>query len=248
MIIRDATLKKFIKYRKIKDLFDLSSIEFWSSFIGAIGMCLLMYVTVKTNTTENINTIFCSLTKDIAVALIGFLGFTVTGLAILTGVISKKEVQAIGKLNKLEHLEKILLSFYLLGLVTAVTIIGLLATFLMSMSIYPIHIKSVFIITFVFSYLIIFILFYAVKLIGNSLEIFFIVNSAEEEKQKPYDNLKNEYNSYRITALEYVCLTKLGKDGLNKYQEILKKQIEDNDNLEKKMTLEKIYNEHFNIT
>ena len=54
----------------------------------------------RNNTLENINILISALTKDIAVALISFLGFTVSGLAILTGVISKKEVQTVMRARK----------------------------------------------------------------------------------------------------------------------------------------------------
>ena len=56
-------------------------------------------------------------------ALIGFLGFIVTGLAILTGAISSKVVKHLQDRNKMLPLEKILLSFYLLGLISAFEIL-----------------------------------------------------------------------------------------------------------------------------
>jgi hypothetical protein len=60
---------------------------------------------------------------NIGMALIGFLGFIVTGLAILTGAISSKVVKHLQDRNKMLPLEKILLSFYLLGLISAFEIL-----------------------------------------------------------------------------------------------------------------------------
>ena len=56
-------------------------------------------------------------------ALIGFLGFIVTGLTILTGAISSKVVKHLQDRNKMLPLEKILLSFYLLGLISTFEIL-----------------------------------------------------------------------------------------------------------------------------
>lgn len=242
--MKDSALKKFGKYGKYKDLIDINSLEVRVSIIGSILISFLLKGTLEDNSLNQINLLFQSLTKDIAVALIGFLGFTVAGLAILTGVISKKEVEKIVKSNKLQNLEKILLSFYLLGIVTSVVMVGLMCLYILSMSNKEYSVKIVLLLSIVFSYLIIFILFYAVKLIGNSLEIFFIVNSSEVISVKEKENLKVVYNSYRLTALENVCLKKMNQADLADYMNIIKEQI--TENMLEREELEKLFNEHFN--
>lgn len=166
-MIEDTSINKIKYYKKYKDIYDRTSLECNIAFFGAIVIVVLLYFSVSSNEISNINNLFCVLTKDIAVALIGFLGFTVAGLAILTGVISNKIVHKISETNKNDNLEKILLSFYFLGLVTGFTIICLFALYIMSVSNLPINISKVIAAGFVFSYLVIFIIFYAIKLIGN---------------------------------------------------------------------------------
>ncbi|MDR0825246.1 MAG: hypothetical protein LBN74_09140 [Prevotella sp.] len=122
------------KYNKVKDCFDRSSLECNDAFFGAAIIIIALYYSINNNTIENINSIFVTLTKDVAISLIGFLGFTVSGLAILTGVISQKIVQKVISVNKKEHLEKLLLSFYFLGIVTGIVIIGLFLLYLLSSS------------------------------------------------------------------------------------------------------------------
>lgn len=216
--------------------------------MGAFVIAILLSFTVSNNEISNINNLFIALTKDIAVALIGFLGFTVAGLAILTGVISNKVVHKIYKTNKNDNLEKILLSFYFLGLTTGIAIICLFALYIISVSSQPFNNSVVIAIGFAISYLVIFIIFYAIKLIGNCLEIFFIVNETdlvdkEESTTVELKDLKNIYNSYRLTALEYVCLKKMKEQDLKDYMKIISDQIEGNDEL--KSELEKMYETHF---
>ena len=182
-MINDAQFKKFVTYKKYVDVFDFKTIECKAALFGALALTAISYFSALDNTLENVNMLISALTKDVGVALISFLGFTVSGLAILTGVISKKEVQAVARANKIEVLERILLSFYLLGLVTAVTIVGLFCCYILGISNAAFLLKHFIVLVFIFSYLVVFILFYAVKLIGNSLEIFFIVNSIQGDEE-----------------------------------------------------------------
>lgn len=241
-MIKDTSFEKIKKYRKISDCFDRSSLECNVAFYGAFLFSLILYIVIENSGINSINNMFTTITKDVSIALIGFLGFTVSGLAILTGVISQKVVQKISQVNKRERLEKILLSFYLLGIVTAFTILGLLFTYIFSSSDLYYNIRVVLILTFIFTYLVIFILFYSVKLIGNCLEIFFIVNSDEEVAEA--NKLKQIYNTYRLTALESVCLKHIGLDGVNEYKRIVKEEVDSNTVY--KNDLLEMYREHFN--
>lgn len=53
--------------------------------------------------------------------------------------------------------------------------------------------------------------------------------------------MKNIYNSYRLTALEYVCLKKMKEQDLKDYMKIIYEQIDENENDE----LKKMYESHF---
>ena len=118
-MIKDTSFGKIKKYRKIGDCFDRSSLECNIAFYRAFLFCVILYVMIKNSEISSINNMFCYNNKRYFDCTYWFLGFTVSGLAILTGVISQKVVQKISKVNKRERLEKILLSFYLLGIVIA---------------------------------------------------------------------------------------------------------------------------------
>ena len=106
----------------------------------------------------------------------------------------------------------------------AVVLVALILHFIVE-----IPVASIFIINLIgisiLSYLIIFILFYSVKLIGNCLELFYIVNGYESLDEEKTD-YKAIYNNYRITAIEKVNLSNTTKEKVNEYKEVVKQLIE----------------------
>lgn len=223
--VKDSSYKKLFELEKYKDLYDFSSLE---CRIAVIGMILLDTVFAVCSFAVGVDETVIkavSLLDDIGIALIGYIGFTVSALAILTGAISSKVVNIIKTRNKMVVLERILLSFYLMGIVcAAVVLVALILHFIVE-----IPVASIFIINLIgisiLSYLIIFILFYSVKLIGNCLELFYIVNGYEllDEEKADY---KAIYNNYRITAIEKVNLSNTSIEKVNEYKEVVKQLIE----------------------
>ena len=92
-----------------------------------------------------------------------------------------------------------------------------------------------------------YIVFYAIRLIGNCLEVFFIVNSIDEEAKIniPHRSAREIYDGYRITALEAVCLKHLGREGFEEYSRIVKEQV--NESIDYADELKQMYEIHFNI-
>ena len=220
--VKDSSYKKLFELEKYKDLYDFSSLE---CRIAVIGMILLDIVFAVCSFSVGVDETVIkavSLLDDIGIALIGYIGFTVSALAILTGAISSKVVNIIKTRNKMVVLERILLSFYLMGIV--VVLVALILHFIVE-----IPVASIFMINLIgisiLSYLIIFILFYSVKLIGNCLELFYIVNGYEllDEEKTDY---KAIYNNYRITAIEKVNLSNTSIEKVNEYKEVVKQLIE----------------------
>ena len=223
--VKDSSYKKLFELEKYKDLYDFSSLE---CRIAVIGMILLDIVFAVCSFAVGVNETVIkavSLLDDIGIALIGYIGFTVSALAILTGAISSKVVNIIKTRNKMVVLERILLSFYLMGIVCAtVVLVALILHFVVE-----IPVASIFVINLIgvsiLSYLIIFMLFYSVKLIGNCLELFYIVNGYELLEEEKID-YKAIYNNYRITAIEKVNLSNTSIEKVNEYKEVVKQLIE----------------------
>lgn len=227
--MKDTSFIKLFKYKKYKDLYDIHSIEFIVSVISVISINVIFYITEKYIGLDGFVNEGISFIDNIGIALIGLLGFIVTGLAILTGAISSKVVQHLQNKSKMQALEEILLSFYLLGLVSAFEILFIL--FLHFISLIPIpSIKIIdIIIVSLLTYSTVFIIFYAVKLIGNCLELFYIINNMQIVLDNSFD-LKIKYNNYRLIALEKIVLSKTSLDTINDYKNTILELI-GNDNI-----------------
>lgn len=243
--INDSSYEKLIKMKKYKDVYDFSSLECRIAFIVTIILDIIFAICSYHMGIDVVVDKCVALLDNIGISLIGFLGFIVTGLAILTGAISSKVVRRLKDRNKMDILERILLSFYLIGLISAFLIVS---AFILHFTI-AIPVKSILVIDIIFmtifSYLITFTFFYAVKLIGNCLELFYIVNSMLSVDDSIVD-YKAKYNSYRITALEKMQLSDKSPEKVQEYEELIKVLIEKYAiSAEEQKILMKMHSEHF---
>lgn len=219
--MKDVSFAKLIKLKKYRDLVDFKSIECVVALVSTIvfdGMILVW------NCYENCNDIVNSIATiidGIGIALIGFLGFIVTGLAILTGAISSKIVKRLQVRSKMEALDRILLSFYLLGIISA--FIVLISFFLHLIIALPIEAHLVFVIILgtIYSYFTVFTVFYAVKLIGNCLELFMIINEMQVLEENDDFRYKMKYNDYRLMALEKLGLSTTSEETIEAYKKCI---------------------------
>lgn len=205
-MIKDTSFKDIMRYKKYKDVYDFKSIEAVVSLVGSIIITITIAIVISHANIYDVNTLIRSLTKDIGIALIGLLGFVVTGLAILTSAISNKIMNIITKKNKLEIIIRILSSFYLLSFIIASVVLLSLFFYIISFLNMDINLIFLIITTLVLSYLIIFIFFYAVSLVGNCIQIFKIINMIDDRDNN--NNLSTEekdlYNNFRIIAIERI--------------------------------------------
>lgn len=247
--IKDSSFKKLREMHKYKDVFDCSSLECRIAIIVTLILDILFAICSYYMGIDSIVNECVALLDSISISLIGFLGFIVTGLAILTGAISSKVVKKLQDRKKMDALERILLSFYLVGLISAFIIANAFILHFIA----AIPVKSIFIINIVLmtilSYLIIFTFFYAVKLIGNCLELFYIVNNIQTFLDNNIVEYKVKYDSYRIIALEQMQLIATSVTKVQEYRELIKELIEkDSLSPQERQILLKMHSEHFNCT
>lgn len=243
--INDSAYAKMLESKKYKDLFDLSSLECRIAIGGMVILDIIFIVCsicIGTNETVEFG---ISIVHDIGIALIGFLGFIVSALAVLTGAISSKVVKYLQDRNKINSLERILQSFYLIGVVCAFEILVIfIIRFLASIpidSLLPINVLC----ANALSYITIFVIFYAVKLIGNCLELFYIVNNLQIIAENNVD-FKSKYNNYRIAVLEKEMLKDSSVEKIREYKNTIENLIKSDDiSNEQKTILLKMVKEHF---
>lgn len=247
-MIKDSSFDDIKKYKKYRDLYDKKSIEFFVSLVSAIIVTILLTIIIKQTNIDDANSIIRSLTKDIAIALIGLLGFVVTGLAILTSAISNKLMNIMYQKGKVDHIKKILLSFYLLSFCIGVCILLDIFFYIISFCNSSINMYVFAIVTFICTYLSVFIIFYSIALVGNCVQIFSIINSPIVLETKLSKEEKEIFDSFRITTIEKIVFlmdTLDPKSRINMYRSTMIQLIDNNfDDDIKKAKMKKYLYEH----
>lgn len=223
--VRSKMVDTILEENKYEDLFDFSSLECRTAAGASICLslgALLASFFIGSNELANH---FCDDIFNLSIAIIGLLGVIVSALALLVGLISSKVVSVLKSHKKEKNIERILLSFYLLGLTCAVYIFFSISLKLIIWL--PINATVIgnTIIALGLSYFFVFIILYTVKLIGNCLELFTIINELTCDKEQEVD-YKEKYNSYRINALEKQLLSQGTMEQLNDYKRTINEQIE----------------------
>lgn len=204
--INDESYIAMRKEKKYKELWDFETVEVRVASFSAIMLLVVSLVYVYFNGSDEYTNMINDIFGNIGIALIGFLGFVVTGLAILTGSISGKVVNYMKKRDVYDCLYSILLSFYFIGFLIALQIVVIFFMNIISnMNIGSICFVSI-TITVIISYLFVFTLFYSVGLIGNCVSVFSIVSDIDNNLCEEEENEKRIYDSYRIIALEHIIL------------------------------------------
>lgn len=185
-LFRDSSFSRMLELKKYKSLYDVSSLEVISAILATLIFLILF--PIVSNCGEKIIVLerLVDFYDSIGMAMIGFLGVIIAGLAISIALISNKVFNYIKENNHLNAIESLLYGFYLLGFITAVQIMIMFILHVVSMMDMPITRTIFFIdeaIGAILVYLFIFSMFYTVKLIGVGLQLFEILNEMENKLQ-----------------------------------------------------------------
>lgn len=225
--IDDESFSAIFKTNKFKELYDFGTVEVRAAIIVSIISIAVSTLYIKVNGINEYVSFVGTVFWNIGIALIGFLGFVVTGLAILTGSISGKIVNYMKKRNVYDCLYEILLSFYFIGFLIAIQIIiTFLAEIIINIKLNAVFYLSV-LFVFLMVYLFVFIIFYSVGLIGNCVSVFSITSDIENNLNQEEEKERELYNSYRIIALENIILKSANMKEYDAYEkkidELIKK-------------------------
>ena len=107
---------------------------------------------------------------------LGLLGFLITGLALLLGMVTNKIIYEFEKKEKVHNFVGILFSFYFEGVIIGVTLINLMLLYLIFYCLSPFIVEkyAFLIVSFVTSYSVSFSILYAIGLLGTSINMFFV--------------------------------------------------------------------------
>lgn len=188
-------LSRFNDNKKWKDYYNFKSFEVKFSLFTSL---VLLFIFYNWDIYSNFDKFIVSLqntTLNIATAFIGMLGTILAGLAIIIGILQKKVIDAIERLNGKGSVYNILISFEFLAFNIG---LGILLFYTLNLGLYsPKEILPKFtfyILAFLVIYFFFFIIFYTISLISNSIRVFYITNlySEVEENEKNIIDIANE--------------------------------------------------------
>ncbi|MGH4051263.1 MAG: hypothetical protein ACREVX_07905 [Clostridium sp.] len=200
--------------KKIKEVISIKDYEVWISLVVSLGSSFLIKNLYNIIPVSEFNNLIRVLTSNIAVMLVTLLGFSIGGLAIISGTLGSKLVQKIEKEDKMINLIGILFSFYFIGFIIGITIIIFLLLYICSYFPYAINIKGLFALVLIATYLFSFSIFYSVSLLGTCIRMFKINydfsrdrDELEESKGLTIEEIKSKFDHNRINSLLTIMLT-----------------------------------------
>ena len=170
---------------KRNPFYDFRKFEARTSMVFAFLLTVVGYFV--SNTSYNISNLVStteSVLSGTALGLMGLLGFTMSGLAIISGTISTQVTRRMDMESKFKFLQSILFSFWYLGLVAGLTLACLIVIYFVLMINLPFTAICFELGVFVLSYAVFFCVFYAVSLLGTCIEIFkinYVYSKADDE-------------------------------------------------------------------
>lgn len=197
------------KYRRIYDLVNIREWEVKASILivllTAIGLMRFDFYNKFSFYEESIKDLFLCLIG----AMIGLLGFSLSGIAIIVGLFSKEEEGLIAELNGSGKIKVILSSYSFLALNIGLQCVAVILLYLAISAGISICNECVFwIITVLETYHIVFILSYTIALVMNCVKLYEIKNLYGEinKEKKSIHDLSNEIKiDYIFSTLVNIC-------------------------------------------
>ena len=173
--------------------------------------------------------------------LIGIIGFSLSGMAIMVGLFNKKQIQLFIKLNGENKIEQIMSSYAFLAFISAMVVALLLGlSCLFSSEIEMISPIPFWIIVFLIIYLILFDLLYAVALVFNCILMFGIKQTYDVNQDEAFLPMANEIRiDYILRLLVQICDLK--------HADVMKHLENETSNLskEERIKLKEYFAEHY---
>jgi hypothetical protein len=180
-------LKLFLETKKYKDI--LLSKEAFFSLAFSILISTLLIINLDlahANTQPNEFQEFMSSIKSIILTILGgffsLLGFTIGGLALLTGTIGKNVIIRINQKKKIDSLISIIFNFYFSGMLNGLSVFILIIDYIIILFPKQINFTLFIVMTTFSSYLVIFSILYSVLLLGTCIRIFLLRFYYENEE------------------------------------------------------------------
>lgn len=233
---------------KNERMFDLINIKEWEVKLSVVITGVIMVVFIQTNCYNNFSLFESTiegLVGNIINALIGLLGFSLSGISIIVALFSTKETQIIEKINGEGKMHKILEEYAFLAINIGIQCVILVIILFLTASELNLPNKAVFYIMVCLEvYHVTFIIFYTVALVKNCIILYKIkcIYSKIENTEKTVHNIVNE------VKIDYIFSTLIKNYGCSQ-EEVIENLIQfvDEGEIEQKDLIKELIKKQYNI-
>jgi len=182
-----------VKYKKLRDYININTAEVKISLLIATVILLIFnMLNVYSNYDVYESTIETIMTCVIG-GFIGLIGFSLSGLSILTTMFSRKQIEFLEKNNPEHKIEEVLCSYAFNAFSIAIAVIVLIMFMLISKNNEILVSKATFnVCCWLLVYIIVFNIMYTVALTFNCIECFAIKNILSVHERKDFFDKVNE--------------------------------------------------------
>lgn len=239
-----------LTYKSLKDkvkrpnyFIHIKKFEVYFSLICAFALTSLLFVIViNSDSNEIIKMIDVSRSVLLSstFGLLGLLGFTISGLAIITGTIGNKMTKKMIQENKFDSLLSILFSFVYIGRLIGILIVVLIITYFLGSIPLPFNTYLFVGLSFLISYCLFFSVFFAASLLMTCINIFQLSYIySEDMSSKNNEEVSMLFNDARVNTLTSILINKQGLTKEEFTEELLKNINKDCTEEYKEMVIEK---------
>lgn len=193
-------------------IFDLINIKEWEVKCAVVVSCVFVVIFVYIDIYEKYSLYIDAienLTTNILNAFIGLLGFSLSGIAIIVSMFSKKEVELIEKDSGRGAINNILSSYVFLAKNIGIQCLVLIVIYFITYServLFPV--TCFYLLVWLECYHVTFIIFYTIALVKNCVKLYQIKNiygKISETKKTMYDEINEVKNDYIFSTLSNIC-------------------------------------------
>lgn len=196
---------KILSNKKYKDYYNFSSWE-CKAAVSITGIIFLLLINSKVDIYSNFEQyklVIQNIVIYVAAGLLAMIGVILTAIAFILGILDKKFRDAINMSSKVDVVKSIMLSFEFLVLNLGICSIYLFVVYFFTEVKIYIRMWIFYLVLFISIYYILFLIFYTIALISNTIEIYFIKDLYEQAELKE----KTIYDRANEIRIDYLIKT-----------------------------------------
>lgn len=153
------------------------------SIILTVILLILINYLYKSIGDEEFNDMLKEVSIVIVPALLGMLGFIISGLAIITGTVTNKVLSSINKELKANSIISIIFTFYFVGVLIGINILLYIILYMLTYTNLPFSYLIINIYGFIAIYLLVFSVVESIALLGSCIRLLLVCFKYSDEKQ-----------------------------------------------------------------